>query len=345
MRRESMKKISLATGSLLLGGLAVSPVFVDTAGAANLTSVTVKLDRVKASTLTGGTVCATPATLAIETNVKVTFPTGYGVNATATNWTVTTTNLPTGTTAWPGINTATNVTGQVVTFPSTDLTVGTEYCFNFASALTTAAAGNSQVGSVTTSTGTDLDTAQYALATIADDQIVVSATVTPIFTFALSGNTDTFSGALSPSSVISTSGKTASIATNADSGWIAWVKSANQGLLSASAGKTITTTGTVNGAAETLTTGTEGYGLDVDITTDSATGDGTVSQAANYGAEYNGTATTVGALSSTFQAIAASNGTTAGDVLTLTERATISAVTPAASDYTDTLTVIAAGRF
>jgi hypothetical protein len=89
-----------------------------------------------------------------------------------------------------------------------------------------------------------------------------------------------------------------------------------------------------------------GYVLDTNITTDSATGTGTVSQAAGYGAEYNGTnSTSGGALSTTFQPIAAANGTTDGDVLTLIERAKITAVQAAATDYTDTLTVVAAGRF
>jgi hypothetical protein len=84
----------------------------------------------------------------------------------------------------------------------------------------------------------------------------------------------------------------------------------------------------------------------VNVTTDSGTGTGTVSQASNFGAEYNGTNTTSGGtLSTTFQPIAAANGTTDGDVLTLIERAKISAVQAAATDYTDTLTVVAAGRF
>ena len=346
MRKELLKKISVA-GVLSIGALATSEPFIGAANAANLTSVSVRLDRVAASTATGGTVCATATTAVLESSVKVTFPTGFTVNTTAANWTVTTTGIPTGTTAWPSITTASAVSGQTVTFGSGDLTVGTEYCFNFSgtSTLTTATAGNSQVGSVTTSTGSDVDTGQYALAIVANDQIVVSATVTPIFTFALSGNTDAFTTALSPSSVVSTTGKTATIATNADSGWVTWVKSANAGLVSSSASTTIATIGTLNNAPESLTNGANGYGLDVDITTDSATGDGTVSQASNYGAEYAGTTSTVGTLSTTFQPVAASNGTTAGDVLTFIERATISAVTPAASDYTDTLTVIAAGRF
>jgi hypothetical protein len=143
----------------------------------------------------------------------------------------------------------------------------------------------------------------------------------------------------------SSSGRTVTIATNAAAGWVAWVKSANAALNSASTGASIATAGTVNNAPSDLAALT-GYVLDVDITTDSGTGTGTVSQASDYGAEYAGTnATSGGTLSTTFQPIAAASGTTDGDVLTLIERAKISAVQAAAVDYTDTLTVVAAGRF
>ena len=344
MQKQSLKKISFA--AVLSVGAFVA--YAQTASAANLASVSVSLDRMKASTATGGTVCATAASAGTVINVKVTFPTGFGVNTTAANWTTNVTGIPSGTTPWPSITTASGVSGQTVTFGSGSLTPGTQYCFNFSgtNTLTTSTSGASLVGSVTTSTGSDLDTGQYALAVIADDQIVVSATVNPMFTFALSGNTDTFSSALSSTAITSTAGKTVSISTNSDSGWVAWVKDSNQGLLSASASTTIATSGTVDNTPTVLSNGSNGYGLAVAITTDSATGDGTVTQASNYGAEYAvGAGSQVGALSGTFQPIAASDGTTGGDVLTLTERATISAVTPAASDYTDTLTVIGAGRF
>lgn len=145
--------------------------------------------------------------------------------------------------------------------------------------------------------------------------------------------------------IATTTGKTVTITTNANAGWIAWVKSANAALSSASISKTIATAGSVDNSPSDLAS-TTGYVLDVDVTTDSGTGTGTVSQAADYGAEYNGTNTTSGGtLSTTFQPIAACSGTTGGDVLTLTERAKITAVQEAATDYTDTLTVVAAGRF
>ena len=174
--------------------------------------------------------------------------------------------------------------------------------------------------------------------------MAVTATVPATFSFALSGNTDTFTGNLSTTTT-STSGRTVTISTNAASGWVAWVKSANAALNSASTGSSIATAGSVDNAPTDLASST-GYVLDVNITTDSGTGTGTITQASNYGAEYNGTnSTSGGTLSTSFQPIAASDGTTDGDILTLIERAKISAVQAAATDYTDTLTVVAAGRF
>ncbi|HCU70901.1 MAG TPA: hypothetical protein DIC35_04105 [Candidatus Moranbacteria bacterium] len=349
MKRNFAKKIS-AINVLALLIAAVAPfVSFNETKAANLATAYVKLDRLRASTETGGTICARPTTASTEASVQITFPAGFVLNATAANWTTSTTNLPSGTSAWAGIGTATAVSGQVVTFPSGELAVGTTYCFNFSetSTLTNGAAGNDQLGTISTRDGalSTIDSANYALSIVSDDQIVVSAVVPPIFSFALDGNADSFTGNLSSSSVTSTSGRTASIATNANNGWVTWVKSANSGLNSASISAAINTAGSLDDAP-TDVSGTTGYVLDVDVTTDSAQGVGVVSQAAGYGAEYNGVgANSGGTLSSTFQAIAASNGTTGGDVLTLTERARVTAVQPAANDYTDTLTVIAAGRF
>src|SRR5262245_17842520 len=66
-----------------------------------------RLDRMKAVTATGGTICAKPATVATENDFEITFPTQVGtdftVNSTAANWTTTVTNLPAGSTAWPGL--------------------------------------------------------------------------------------------------------------------------------------------------------------------------------------------------------------------------------------------------
>jgi hypothetical protein len=350
MQTKFAKRVSLLNLMVLAASIIVPFASTDKVQAANLTNTSLRLDRMKATTATGGTVCTKPSTASIEDSVKVTFPTTFTVTATPANWTVTTTDLPGGTSAWPGIGTATNVTGKVVTFPSTDLTVGTTYCFNFAGTTTliTGTAGNDIAGKVETfNTGAVIDSANFATSVVSNDQIIISAVVPPIFSFILNGNTDAFTTDLSSTSVVSTAGRTASVATNAKNGWVTWVKSANAGLNSVSTGQAIPTAGTLDDTPTTLTPGTSQYVLDVDVTTDSAVGAGTVSQGVAYGAEYNGTTTSQGGTlsSSVFQPVAASDGTTGGDVLTLIERATVSAVQAAANDYTDTLTVIAAGRF
>lgn len=314
--------------------------------AAAFTEAYLRLDRMKASTNTTVLVVAKPATTGTENDVQVAMPSDFTVSSTASNHTVATTNLPTGVTAWPGIATATAVSGTTITFPSTDLAVGTLYGFRItgASSITTGSSGSSKTGTITTRTSgpATIDTTTYATAVISDDQIVVTATVPPNFSFTLGGTTDSFTSNLSTSSTVSTTGVTVTIATNAAAGWYTWVKSLNSGLTSATTSQTIATAGTVNGSPSTLSNGSNGYVLDTNLTTDSGTGTGTVT----IDAEYDGSGSNQGGtLSSTFQPIASASGTTDGDVLTLIERATINAVVPAATDYTDTLTVVGAGRF
>lgn len=316
------------------------------------TKAFVRVDRMKASTVTSVRVCAQPATVGTEVDVQVAFPSDFTLSSTAADYTVNTSNLDTGQTAWPGINTATAVSGQTVTFPSTDLTVGTFYCFNVsdaASAITTGAAGADKTGTITTrATGpATIDQSSYAVAVIAEDQITVTATVPPTFSFSIasctSGScTDAFTANLSPSAVRTTSGKAVTISTNAASGWIAWVKDSQQGLRSTAQSYTIptTTAGTACSSGHTLVAGTEGYGLDVDLTTDGA-GGGTVSIDANYSC----TGDDAGGLSSTFLPIASSNGAASGDVVTLVGKAAISGLTKAATDYQDVVTVVGAGNF
>lgn len=346
MNKSLLQRVSIGNIALLLIVLIAPLLFAYSAEAASLQQGMVRLDRLATGATTGGTVCAKTAVTpdATETDVVVTFPTGFTVNATAANWTTTVSNLPSGASAWNITSSvASGVSGQAVTFLSPNLTANTLYCFNFSgtTTLTNGSAGGSQTGTIATGG----DSSSYALAIVASgqDQISVTATVPATFTFAL-GATTAAIGTLSTTTASAT-GVTATIGTNAASGWVAWVKSANAALNSASTGATVATAGTVNDAPSDLA-GLDGYVLDVNITTDSGTGTGTVSQAAGYGAEYNGTNTTSGGtLSTTFQPIAASSGTTDADVLTLIVRAKISAVQAAASDYADTLTVVAAGRF
>lgn len=329
---------------------------IQTASAAGLTEAFVRLDRMSDSTATGGRVCATPSAAELaqtEASVQVTFPSSFTVNSTASNWTVTTTGLDAGQSAWPGITTASAVSLQTVTFPSSNLSSSsTLYCFNFSgtSTLTTpGSTGNNLSGTITTRTSgpATIDTASYATSIISDDQIVVTATVGATFTFALSGNTDTFGGNLDPGVVNSTTGRTVTLNTNAAQGWLVWARdSQNNGsgrgsLSSTSASHFIAGASAVGTAARTMTPGTEDYGLAVTVNADGA-GGGTVSVHANY----DGTSSKVGTLDPTaFQQIGSADGTASNDSLMLVERATISNGTPAANDYTDTITVVGAGRF
>lgn len=331
---------------VLLVAAVVLPVLtsVQRTSAGALGQVFVRFDRMKISTATTGTVCAKPATVGTEATVKVSFPTGYTLGSAA-NFTVNTTNTawPAGGTAWPGINTATNVTGQDVTFPSGDLTVGTLYCFNWAnSAAVTvkSSATASNLGAVTTqATGpVTVDTAQFATASIADDQIVVTATVPPAFSFALSGNTDVL-GTLSTGSVsVSPTPRTATVNTNAKNGWMVWAKDSSTGLNSATTSTTIAST--TPGTNSTLSAGTEGY--NTGVTQTQAGGTGTITVATPF---VGGSTGKGGGLDTTLRTLASSTGTADTAVLTLTNNAAISALTPPAADYTDTITVVGAGLF
>lgn len=334
----------------------VSPYFMQPKVEADTFGATyVRLDRMAASTATTGLVCATTpsADNGTEAKVTVTFPTGFTVSGTGANWAVATTNIPNGTSAWPGITMPADgdISGQAVTFASTDLSTSTTYCFRWTNtaALTTSTAGDSKTGTIETFTSGDvsIDSDTYAVS-VRDDQIGVSASVTQTFTFS-TGSDITFTSTPLAVSTVNYGSSTASISTNGANGWIAWAQSANAALNSAATSATIATTGSVDNTVSDLSGGTYGYLLDVLLTTDGS-GTGTMSQAANFGQEYDGgdtcsTSTTGGTLSTSLQPIAASNGTTDGDTLTLCPLVRINAAQTAAADYSDTLTVVAAGRF
>lgn len=325
--------------------LTVLSAVLNHASAASLTQTFVRFDRMKISTATTGTVCAKPATASTEASVQVTFPTGYTVSTTLGNWTVSTTNLawPTGGTAWPGIGTATAAAGQVVTFPSTDLVVGTLYCFNWTSSSALSIKGSataSNSGTITTrdSGPSTIDTADYATASITDDQIAVSATVPQSFSFALSANSDAL-GTLTTGSVsVSPTPRTATVNTNAKNGWYVWAQDSNTGLNSPSASATIAST--TPGTNSTLSAGTEGY--NTGVTSTQSSGSGTITVATPF---VGGSTGRGGGLDTSLRTLASSNGTASNAVLTLTNNAAISATTAAASDYADTITVVGAGLF
>ena len=355
------------------------PMLVDVAQAAPIpgfAQAMVRFDRMSATTATGGLVCATPSAAAgAEASVVVKMPTqpigtDFTVNTTAANWTVSTTDLPlvpvasggvyslVQAIAWPGIGTATNVTGKFVTFPSSALTAGSTYCFHFSGTNTLV---NGSVGYIKvtgqidtyTSGAAAINETEYATSVITNDQIAVSAVVPPSFNFSLDGNADAFTTDLQTNSIVYTLGRSFSIITNAKGGWIAWVKDSQAGLYSAAAAYKINTTApSAPGVPGTLTAdGTsEGYGMTAAITTQSATGC-TIAVDSLYTPSGTPTTTNVaGDFSSTaFQPVATCTGaapaTSNGDTVKMVEAATIAGGTPAGSDYGDIITVVGAGNF
>lgn len=348
---QRTKKLHLGIAVALVVSAIVSPFIVLNAFAA-VGKGMVRFDRMKASTPTTGMVCFTPATTSTDVKTwSVAFPAGYIVSTTAANWqtsNITTTNLPSGASAWPNATSATaSVSSQTVTWTNSSaqtMNSGTQYCYNWSStsAVTTASGANPNLtGSVTTfnSSATQIDTSSYATATIADDQIQVTATVPALFSFALSGNTDPL-GTLSTGSIATSATPiTATVNTNAKNGWTVWARDLNTGLTSGSASKTIAST--TPGTNSTLVAGTEGYNTGVAST--QAGGSGTITIQTPF--VYSGTLGRGGGLNTTLAPLAISTGTADTAVLTLRNNIAINPTTPAATDYADTITVVGAGLF
>lgn len=348
LSKDSLISIGL---SLLLMGLTLYPLFSPSRAQAAVTESFVRFDRLATGSAISGSACLETTTSGTETGVIIVFPSDWTISQTAGNWTVTTTNLPTaadGTaaTAWPSINTATAVNGLSVRFPSGNLAnAGEFYCFNFTGASSTVGpAGNNKTGQLKTEGGSPfVDAVDWATSVVSTDadQITVTASVSASMTFSLSGNTASL-GTLSSGSTNAASGITQTVSTNARNGWISWIKSGTDGgsgvgaLHSTVANADIDSPGSFNGTPETLTT-TGGYVLDVNTGTGSP----------NIHAEYNGSgADDGGHLSfSQFRQTAYATAPADGNTVSLVVKARSSNTTPAAADYTDTLTVVAAGSF
>jgi len=162
------------------------------------------------------------------------------------------------------------------------------------------------------------------------NQVTVTARVEPILTMSLT-NTAIDLGTLSPSAITtnSSTGTILTVGTNALTGWTASVSDddatgSGAGLTSATASHTIS----ASDAATSV--GTEAFDIQVSETTDPQT-NGTISD------NFNDDSGDV-ALSSSDQTIASGTGPTSGYQATIDYRAGISTITPAANDYTTTLT-------
>ncbi len=156
--------------------------------------------------------------------------------------------------------------------------------------------------------------------------VTVSASIVQTFTCTTSF-TSTASGALSPSSVTTSSPTaTTTVATNDPLGLTLSVNDSNAGLATTSPAYTI------HSATATLAAGTEGYGIQA-----AATAGVTVA------ATYLKTGNSVGALATSTQTLASSAATVASSVVTVTHLAAISGTTPAGS-YSDSITYSCTGN-
>jgi hypothetical protein len=166
------------------------------------------------------------------------------------------------------------------------------------------------------------------------------ATLTPSLSFGiattLTGSPPFLVGfsSLSPSSIFAGDADgTLSLSSNAKLGGTVYIKSLNAGLKSTRAGFT------VNSATTDLTSATTGYGAQVTSATQTTGGPFTSLS------PYNGASNNVGILTATLQPLLLSANPVFGATATIRFKAKTDFDTPAETDYTDTVTVIAAMNY
>lgn len=330
---------------------------------AKITTSYVRFDRQSNGATLGGVVCVADDGTAPNgqsqgiNKVIVNFPSGFTIGATG--WTVDTTagNLPSGVTAWPTVTGPTVVataTNSAI-FSTGDITSSNTYCFHFTSSSSNVGTGGNdqyaQVWAQKVSAGgltTPVINFGYAtsiISTANGEQIGVTASVSGTMTFSLSGGA---AGQTLPLGILSTTAVTApytvqaSISTNAARGYLAWVKSANADLNSAATSATIPSV--TGGTSVSLNGGNNGYGIfaysSFASTTIAPPFDGGVAGLGTVGG------VGVGQVHSTqFDQIASYASAVSSGTFNIGTRARVASTQTPATDYTDTITVVAAGSF
>ncbi len=168
------------------------------------------------------------------------------------------------------------------------------------------------------------------------------ATINPYLTFDIdvaSADTETdppFAisfGNLSTSVTTATDKIWVDFATNGETGGAIYVQGTNAGLASTSTGHTITS------ASTNLATASAGFGLQVSAVSESSGGPlAAVSP-------YNSSADTVGIVDTAIRNAVTTSNPTHGGRVAMILKAKINALTPAATDYTETITVTGSGSF
>jgi hypothetical protein len=227
----------------------------------------------------------------------------------------------------------------------TALTASTTYCIDLTNsdAVTNPTSTGTFHPTVTEASG-DTNSITTAINIIGSnaDQIAVSASVSPTFSFSLSSNSTSL-GTLTTANPTESSAINGTVSTNASHGWQMWAAdfSGTPGLRSTTASKTIAYNPTAGSAVATLSTGAEGYNVGAGTASGTTcTSVTTDTKFASGGVQYKG-----GGLDGTLRSVAVSTGVADTCALPLKVNASISATTPAATDYASTVTVVAAGNF
>ena len=346
---------------IVIFGLLFSLLWPSFATAAQLAQAGISLGRLGIGAATGNSLLVTFKLNTTPTSVSkitVTLPTGFTVASGSPVLTSTFPNTPASITAPPGLPGTATATGGgagaggtivVSGLTSASLNNTTLYGFSVATGTVTNPASAGQYAVTVESDnsgGSPIDTTitpVYIYGSSANqDQIVVNESVSPNFSFSLSANTDTVPK-VDPTATQTSSGVTMIVGTNSPLGYTAYVKSANAALTSATSPGTPISTGTFDGTPDSLSPGTTNYGLVPSTGTACSSCTGSLTYDGEYAVSDG---THAGAFNgSNFASFVSRNGYTNADQVTLKERVDVANTVGYATDYTDTLTVVAAGNF
>jgi len=367
MTNLKFRRIAFLIIFSLVSNVFVLSIFTQQTQAASMTAASMVLYRMAVSRAASTTdpilIIAKPATaIATKSSIKISFAPNFSFATNATL--ILATTSPGGGIAIPMtfqnqiVSTfplvsasAISLSGTDVSFTAGALGAGTLYGFFITAGVTNPAttAGNPYVSTITTqdSVLAAVDSSRVATNVVVSggDQVVVTASVPPTFSFALGSNTIAL-GDLSTSSTKNGNVVT-TISTNANNGYVMWLRGSggsdatNASLASAGVSDTVLSQGTIDNTCTSYVSGTAYYQLTATFT--HTAGNGTISTNPEYGCGSSNTSG--GTITKLYQEVERSSGTASGDTVTLTALAAAASLNKAATDYTDTWTVIGAGNF
>lgn len=354
---------SIVTGGLviILSFSLLSVTYIQTTSAASLTALSDTQSRIKKNTAANHTFLFTSTSAMSSGTIVVTLPSdyvttgvvfgdidlSYGASGTENDQTLAGTA---GASTWGAAFGGTGNRTLTLTYPTsggTAITAGWKIIIEIGTNATTGGTGTHQVVNPTTagtyviSIATASDTGQVATAIVDDDQVVVSTTIDPYLTFAISQNTVslTKSGGGNPDS--SNTGfnngtaNTLAAATNATSGYTITY----YGDTLTSGANTISAMGTKT----TSSTGTEQFGINLKDNATPNTGTDPSGGSGAAASDYN-TADQFRYITNTTTTLASASAASASTTYTVSYIVNVAATTEAGS-YSTTITYIATGNF